>query len=257
MVNNLPIKRIVFLESSKFDGKSLRELNISEVKQISGRAGRIGMFEVGYVNAMVDKNIIKDILFSKYTPIQYAKIQLPKSLLNIDLPLSEIIKSWANIPDKGYFKKANTDIYLRLCLLLERYMPNLSKECILDLINIPFDENNEELERLWFELISLHFNNEDILDNMDILEVENKDTLEMLELKYKKLDLYYSFAKTVKYNRENFLTNISKLKEEISLAIIEQLKTKEIQRTCKLCKKVIAWDYPYSICQRCYTKRYY
>ena len=40
---NLPIKRIVFLETRKYDGVSLRKLNVSEIKQIAGRAGRRGM----------------------------------------------------------------------------------------------------------------------------------------------------------------------------------------------------------------------
>ena len=44
---NLPIKRIVFLKTSKFDGVQLRDLTYSEVKQISGRAGRYGMFDEG------------------------------------------------------------------------------------------------------------------------------------------------------------------------------------------------------------------
>ena len=39
---NLPIRRIIFTESKKFDGKSKRFLNMSEVKQIAGRAERKG-----------------------------------------------------------------------------------------------------------------------------------------------------------------------------------------------------------------------
>lgn len=37
---NLSIKRIVFQETSKFDGESLRTMGTSEIKQIAGRAGR-------------------------------------------------------------------------------------------------------------------------------------------------------------------------------------------------------------------------
>ena len=42
---NLPIRRIVFLENSKFDGTSRRRLTSQEVKQIAGRAGRKGLYE--------------------------------------------------------------------------------------------------------------------------------------------------------------------------------------------------------------------
>ena len=46
---NLPIRRIVFLENSKFDGTSRRRLTSQEVKQIAGRAGRKGLYEIGKV----------------------------------------------------------------------------------------------------------------------------------------------------------------------------------------------------------------
>lgn len=42
---NLPIRRVVFVETEKFDGVSRRNLNASEVRQIAGRAGRYGFGE--------------------------------------------------------------------------------------------------------------------------------------------------------------------------------------------------------------------
>lgn len=49
---NLPIRRVVFSATSKFDGVAARELNATEVRQIAGRAGRYGIYPEGYVNAM-------------------------------------------------------------------------------------------------------------------------------------------------------------------------------------------------------------
>ena len=251
---NLPIKRIIFLESTKFDGKEIRYLKIQEVKQIAGRAGRQGIFETGFVNSMVDSEYIKNILFETYTPIQFARIQLPKSLLNLNMSLSDILLNWSKIPDNGCFKKSNIEYKLKLCKLLESNI-SLTKETMLDLINIPFDENQNNLENLWLNLILCHFNDKDILYEMDIPNIKNFDTLEELETKYKILDLYFSFAKTISYNKNNFLKNIMNLKEEISIEIIEKLKTKETYRTCKCCGKKLSWDYEYSICQKCFKNR--
>ena len=39
---NLPIRRIIFMETEKFDGVERRELKPEEIKQIAGRAGRFG-----------------------------------------------------------------------------------------------------------------------------------------------------------------------------------------------------------------------
>ncbi len=46
---NLPIRRIIFLCTKKFDGDEIRDLTSQEVKQIAGRAGRKGIYDVGYV----------------------------------------------------------------------------------------------------------------------------------------------------------------------------------------------------------------
>jgi ATP-dependent RNA helicase SUPV3L1/SUV3 len=39
---NLPIQRVLFTTTRKFDGEKLRDLTISEINQIAGRAGRFG-----------------------------------------------------------------------------------------------------------------------------------------------------------------------------------------------------------------------
>ena len=59
---NLPIRRIVFLENEKFDGTRRRRLTSQEVKQIAGRAGRKGIYDVGKVAFMADIRIMRRLL---------------------------------------------------------------------------------------------------------------------------------------------------------------------------------------------------
>lgn len=47
---NLPIRRVIFANTHKFDGVASRLLNATEVRQIAGRAGRFGLYPTGYVN---------------------------------------------------------------------------------------------------------------------------------------------------------------------------------------------------------------
>lgn len=47
---NLPIRRVIFANTHKFDGVASRLLNATEVRQIAGRAGRFGLYPIGYVN---------------------------------------------------------------------------------------------------------------------------------------------------------------------------------------------------------------
>jgi ATP-dependent RNA helicase SUPV3L1/SUV3 len=51
---NLPIRRVIFASTSKFDGTANRPLNETEVRQIAGRGGRFGIYETGYVNVLED-----------------------------------------------------------------------------------------------------------------------------------------------------------------------------------------------------------
>ncbi len=56
---NLPIKKIIFTETTKYDGKEHRELTTQEVKQIGGRAGRYGVVnEVGVISSFSKKDLL-------------------------------------------------------------------------------------------------------------------------------------------------------------------------------------------------------
>lgn len=48
---NLPIKTILFTNHMKFDGVSRRGINVNEIVQIAGRAGRYGHHEEGFIGA--------------------------------------------------------------------------------------------------------------------------------------------------------------------------------------------------------------
>ncbi len=49
---NLPINRVLFTSTLKFDGTKLRPLTIGEINQIAGRAGRFGKAELGYTGTV-------------------------------------------------------------------------------------------------------------------------------------------------------------------------------------------------------------
>lgn len=55
---NLPIRRVVFSATHKYDGVATRDLNATEVRQIAGRAGRYGIYPTGYVNAFENDELV-------------------------------------------------------------------------------------------------------------------------------------------------------------------------------------------------------
>ena len=68
---NLPIQRIIFTTTSKFDGKEIRTLETQELRQISGRAGRYGIAEKGLAGVMEaeDCSILSKALKSGVTAL--------------------------------------------------------------------------------------------------------------------------------------------------------------------------------------------
>jgi ATP-dependent RNA helicase SUPV3L1/SUV3 len=66
---NLNIRRVIFSSLQKFDGTERRDLNVQEVKQIGGRAGRYGMHEEGIVAVLAgagSPEVLKHLLLSPH-----------------------------------------------------------------------------------------------------------------------------------------------------------------------------------------------
>ncbi|MDU7442156.1 MAG: transporter substrate-binding domain-containing protein, partial [Clostridium sp.] len=116
---NLPIQRIVFMSIRKFDGEEVRELTSQEIKQVGGRAGRIGIYDVGYVAAVGgNSHIIKEKIEREDAPIERAVIGPSDAILSIkSLPLNEKLALWSTRKEKVEFSKPylnNTQIIVTL-----------------------------------------------------------------------------------------------------------------------------------------------
>lgn len=69
---NMPIKRVIFTTSEKFDGVETKEIPAWLAQQIGGRAGRFGIHEKGMVSAVDEDCLaaITDLMRTKLTPIR-------------------------------------------------------------------------------------------------------------------------------------------------------------------------------------------
>ena len=94
---NLPIRRIVFVETRKFDGVNKRTLNPEEIKQIAGRAGRYGLYDEGFVAAIDEAEVIEDGLSRMPMPIMKAYVGFPEQLLNLPAEIDTLVKIWAGM----------------------------------------------------------------------------------------------------------------------------------------------------------------
>ena len=249
---NLPIKRIVFLETRKYDGVSLRKLNIAEIKQIAGRAGRRGMYNKGYVATMADSNLIKSALTTETKKIEKCFIGIPDSLLDINIDIIDALKTWSVMFVKGYYEKTDVTTIIYLLNRLKKLNIKASKEDLLKMATIPFEENNKVVCELWEEYCKMYSAGAVNLKKPVLKKsVSSKKELDELENYYKSLELTYSFGKNF-----NMMINnryISSEKEDTANKINELLLTNLLdhERVCSICGKKLSWDYPSDRCRVC------
>ncbi len=256
---NLPIKRVVFLESEKYDGDITRTLTDAEFKQIAGRAGRYGIYDVGYVNAFGFKSLVAQALSKPLPPLTEAIIRFPDSLLGIPLPLTEIIRQWIAMQDKGFFSKASTQRMAALAGMLETR--HTDKELLYRFVCIPFDETEPELLERWkamYRAESRHEHAEVLSAVPDLLDPEacTTDMLDGLEADYRLCDLYYNYTRLFLPEPDDLLREIQRRKDLISQAIIHILSTQKLQeKRCAGCGRRLSWNWPHRLCDACYGRQ--
>lgn len=220
---NLPIRRVVFLNSEKFDGNETRLLTDQEVKQIAGRAGRQGLYPKGFVNILDDKDRVQAQLCKKDDDITQIYIEpLEHTILSLNIgTLKEKLEFWSSFKSKvPYIEKSEIIGKLQLIdLIPDKLYEQLSEEQIYRAIQIPFDYEDEELLLLWKQYLQ-----------QTVLRVKEykKPTIHMtnnllvLETMYREVDLYYSFSKA--FNKVLDQVWVSEHRERLSLEIHENLK---------------------------------
>lgn len=81
---NLPIKTILFTTNKKFDGIKKRAINVNEIIQIAGRAGRYKIFDVGYIGAT--RRDVLEYVKEEYTkPVKTVKAPFKVKINNSQL----------------------------------------------------------------------------------------------------------------------------------------------------------------------------
>ena len=262
---NLPIQRVVFLESEKYDGDITRTLTDAEFKQIAGRAGRYGIYDIGYVNAFGFKPLVAQALRKPLPPLTEAIIRFPESLLGIPLPLTQILNQWILMEDKGCFSKASTVRMAALAAMLEN--SRTDKNLLYRFLCIPFDETEPDLLTRWKAMYQAECRHEHapVLEELPESLVPEDCTVPMLdglEADYRRCDLYYNYARLFLEEPEEILTEIQRRKDLISQGIIHILSTQKLNaKTCISCKRRLPWNWPYKLCDSCFHKqagtRYY
>lgn len=218
---NLPIRRIVFMSIRKFDGEEMRELTSQEVKQVAGRAGRKGIYDVGYVAGVSDThNFISRKLEVKDEVIKQAVVGPSEAILTIkSLPLNEKLVLWKTREEKlDYYTKMDISEYLLILEKIKRY--KLKEADQWDLLKVPFDVTNEELMDKFLEYVDEIF----VAKAKEITKPACfTGNLEDLEIYYQKINMYYSFSKifNLKFDVDWVYSERLKVSQEINEILVK------------------------------------
>ena len=219
---NLPIRRVIFTGIRKFDGIGTRRLNAQEVKQIAGRAGRRGIFDKGYVVSLEDPEYVINALDEEPKPIKSAYIDFDVSFMKMEFDVKEILRAWSSVQlPFDLFKKEDIRRTVNLIAHAEKICreENLTcdKRALYTLATIAFDEGDRAVFGLWKRYVKEYLKGVPVLSDPKV----KTDTIEDLEVSFKKFDLYYAFCRTFEYPCD--LDWISAQKSEIARLLNQKL----------------------------------
>ena len=231
---NLPIKTVLFYKAEKFDGIQRRELLASEIAQISGRAGRYGMHEVGFVGAL-DEDVFSIIKSKFHSSIESIKpplkvmaniehIKLVSTILEED-SLENILQFFVKYMEfNGPFDAVSLDNMLRASKIVDKYKIDL--EMKFQLSCAPVNLNSPYILKAYQSYVVLLEKKKPILYEMPTLKNRVASSLsELLHIEdiVKEISLYLWLC----YRFEEYFIDAKKAKE--SRAILNKYIENSLQ----------------------------
>ncbi len=254
---NLPVRRIVFMTTMKYDGRRYRPLNPYEVRQIAGRAGRRGLYDEGYVTATSwqDLHRIRET-YKKDIELKDIRIGFPSTLLDLPAPIDLLLTEWSKIkPELKVYKKVDVGELLDKYKLLKRLEQDerafFGKQEMFSLISCEVDMGNKDCIRLW-KSYCLTYKGRESMRFPTLADATGTNTLECAESYYRMLDLYNQFSMRFQKQRDEKRLLQARVDTE-ALILAELLKSKKVfLRRCNYCGKLLPIGSRWPVCDECY-----
>ncbi|MGD9971327.1 MAG: SUV3 C-terminal domain-containing protein [Sulfuricurvum sp.] len=260
---NLPIKTLLFSKADKFDGQNQRSLSAGEVQQISGRAGRYGLSERGYVGALTN-DVLKTItpLFSRPAdPVKipfnvmanFDHVKLVSTILE-EKSLSAIIAFFVeNMKFEGPFRAANLESMQEASAIVDRY--DLDMRTKYTLATAPLSTSSilvmasfERYVRALEQKKPIAYIPPRVLGSHAL----SMDELQDAEDRIKEISLYLWLS----YRLEEYFVDAEKARSyrgELNRFIENSLKQSHFVPRCKTCGKPLPANSEFAICQSCFN----
>lgn len=267
---NLPIKRIVFSTLSKFINSREFPISESEIKQISGRAGRYKRFPTGYVSCLtrVEDGIerVKNAIGYQLQQKQQAMVgpdleifsQVNEALQSNKLPilsLSEFLRLFNTMTFSSPFYCVDLKEMIELAETVESAdegEKSLSSSEIFGFACAPVNLGLIEHLQYYIWIVNNYVKGFPIYnEEVDV----RSDNIDYLETSIKCVELYQWLARH--FNKKHFDFAEQELLHNKSLAIerLNQLLSERLVRSCSSCGVKLPTNSQFHICEECYSKR--
>ena len=243
---SLPIRRIIFCETSKFDGRSRRALTSGEIKQIAGRAGRYGIYPEGYVLTMAEEWRIRDAITCAEKQKKKLTIPFPEETLSSPYPLDRLMEEWNRLPKNEAFARVDMSDALLLYSYIKPFAKKADRKLLFRLVTCPVDTKDEHLNLYWLACCK------SILSNRPLPEPPSPaGTLEDCESRYKELDIRHQLLRRIGIEEDRMDEKL-----ELCRAINRFLKEHkdEYLRRCRQCGRKLPATHPFGVCDRCFRR---
>lgn len=255
---NLPVRRIVFVHTSKFDGKNTRPLLAAEIKQIGGRAGRFGIYDTGYVNAVgTEAHAYIQEHFDEQEPdVSRVSLGFPQVLLDMDEPLDSILKIWKSVETEPPFEKIGIDDMLFLYERAYRERKEIDgfedKHLLYRMLTCSIDVKNRDIVALWLYYCKTYTASTHL--HFPSLMMCSDTGLARYETFYKMLDLYYQFSVRLGKNLDmKKLERDREKTEETIMRFLMKSKNEYIQK-CQYCGSLLDLETSFRVCDKCFKE---
>lgn len=263
---NLPIKNILFSKADKFDGITQRNLYPSEVHQISGRAGRFGLNEEGFVGALSKEvlNIVKKNFYKEAKKITIpfrvmANLEHIKLVSNIleETSLTEILKFFVeNMEFSGPFHASNLDDMLEAAVIVDNFDLDIATKyhlaCAPLTLKSPYIIAAYESYILALEKkMPVIYTPPKLIGNY----AQTTDELLRAEDMVKEISLYLWLS----YRFSEYFIDVQKARMSrgiLNKFIEESLQQSQFVAKCRICHAPLPVNSKYTICQSCFKKNY-
>ena len=263
---NLPITTLLFYKSSKFDGERRRTLYPSEIHQISGRAGRFGYSEKGFVGAL-DGHVLKDIQKGYNKPDRAIKIpfnvmanlehiKLIGSILEEESLVAILNFFVENMRFTGPFRASNLEGMVESAKIVDKYPLSLSQKYHLSVA--PITTSSPYILERFERYVHLMAEGKEVSYIPPKLSSSYATTMqELLDAEdwVKEISLYLWLS----YRFESAYPDSKKAREyrsKINTFIEDSLKKSYFVPRCRTCTKPLPMNSEHAICNSCYRKLY-